>query len=96
MPIVVNLDWYINNAIQYQQRVKLSDKLIRNFTSLNNRKTPIAKPISPNAMKGIRLPYLELVLSDIPPIIGSVKASTNKDKAKPKPHKKGSKPRTWL
>ena len=37
MPIVVDLDWYLDHAISYNQRVKLSDKMIRNFTSLKNR-----------------------------------------------------------
>ena len=37
IPIVVDLGWYLNNAIQHNQRIRLSDKIIRNFTSSQNR-----------------------------------------------------------
>ena len=38
MPIVVDLDWYFNKALLYQQRLKLEQKIIKQFTSRNNRR----------------------------------------------------------
>ncbi len=38
MPVVVDLNWYFNNAIEYNQRLKLEQKITKNFTSHNNRR----------------------------------------------------------
>ncbi len=37
-PVVVDLDWYFNNAVSHQQRLKLEQKIIKQFTSRNNRR----------------------------------------------------------
>ena len=38
MPVVVDLNWYFNNAVQYNQRLKLEQKIVKNFTSNKNRR----------------------------------------------------------
>ena len=38
IPVVVDLSWYYENAITYNQRAKLHKKINKNFTSKNNRR----------------------------------------------------------
>ena len=37
-PVVVDLNWYFDQAIQYNQRLKFKEKIVKNFTSKNSRK----------------------------------------------------------
>jgi len=38
IPVVVDLSWYYENAIYHNQRIKLTKKINKNFTSKNNRR----------------------------------------------------------
>ena len=36
--VVVDLNWYFNNAVNHNQKLKLQQKISKNFTSRNNRR----------------------------------------------------------